>query len=222
MFDASLIPALLPMFGAATLRTLALLGAAMLGGLCLGFVLNLLREWTKALRPLQYAYWGYVALMRGLPFLILLFIVYFGLPSAGLQLSPFAAAALALTLYSGAYYAEIFRACWQIIPPGQVEAALVHGMALRQVFWHVQAPQALRASLPLLTNQAVLLLKDCALASVITYPELAMTAGKVVSEQFIYLEPYLLLAGCYWLLAIAIDLLGRWLSNRFRLKGAVR
>jgi ABC-type amino acid transport system permease subunit len=155
--------------------------------------------------------------MRGLPFLILLFITYFGLPSAGLELSPFAAAAMALALYSGAYCAEIFRACWQTIPPGQVEAARAHGLAARQVFWHVQAPQALRASLPLLANQAVLLLKDCALASVITYPELAMTAGKVVSEQFIYLEPYLLLALCYWALAIAIDGLGRWLAKRFRL-----
>lgn len=160
--------------------------------------------------------------MRGLPFLILLFITYFGLPSAGLELSPFVAAASALSLYSGAYFAEIFRACWQAIPAGQIEAARVLGMAARQVFWHIQAPQALRAALPLLANQAVLLLKDCALASVITYPELAMTAGKVVSEQFIYLEPYLLLAACYWLLAIAIDLLGRWLTQRFRLKGATR
>ena len=219
MFDASLIPALLPLFGAATLRTLALLGTAMAGGLALGFALNLLRQSVPALWPL---YWGYVGVMRGLPFLILLFIIYFGLPSVGLQLDAFAAAATALALYSGAYYAEIFRACWLQIPAGQVEAARVHGMAARQVFWHVQAPQALRASLPLLANQAVLLLKDCALASVITYPELAMTAGKVVSEQFIYLEPYLLLALCYWGLAIAIDLIGRWLTKRFRLKGAAR
>lgn len=219
MFDASLIPALLPLFGVATLRTLALLGTAMTGGLALGFAMNLLRESVPALRPL---YWGYVGVMRGLPFLILLFIAYFGLPSAGLELSAFAAAATALSLYSGAYYAEIFRACWQTVPAGHTEAARVHGIGAGQVFWRIQAPQALRASLPLLANQAVLLLKDCALASVITYPELAMTTGKVVSERFIYLEPYLLLAACYWLLAIAIDLLGRWLSLRFRLKGAAR
>ncbi|ARU04385.1 hypothetical protein CCO03_06585 [Comamonas serinivorans] len=219
MFELALIPDLLPLFAGATLRTLALLATALLGGLLMGFGMNLLRQSLPALQPV---YWAYVGLMRGLPFLILLFITYFGLPSAGLELSPFAAAAAALSLYSGAYFAEIFRACWQAIPAGQIEAARVLGMGSMQVFWHVQAPQALRASLPLLANQAVLLLKDCALASVITYPELTMTASKVVSEQFIYLEPYLLLAACYWLLAIALDLLGRWLTQRFRLKGATR
>lgn len=220
MFDASLIPDLLPLFGAAALRTLALLCAALCGSLGIGFVLNLLRE--RGAAAVAGVYWGYVGLMRGLPFLILLFIAYFGLPSVGIQLSPFVAAAAALSVYGGAYFAEIFRACWQAIPPGQVEAARVLGISPSQVFWRIQAPQALRTSLPLAANQTVLLLKDCALASVITYPELTMTAGKVVSEQFIYLEPYLLLALCYWLMAMAIDLLGRRLAQRFRLKGAAR
>lgn len=220
MFDASLIPGLLPVFGVAALRTLALLLAALLGGFVLGFALNAMRQ--SARKPLLALYWSYVGLMRGLPFLILLFITYYGLPSLGLSLSPFWAAAAALAVYSGAYFAEILRACWQAIPPGQVEAARVMGMSFVQVFWHIQAPQALRLSLPLLANQTVLLLKDCALASVITYPELSMTAGKVVSEQFIYMEPYLLLALSYLAMALAIDALGRRLAKTFRLQGATR
>lgn len=220
MFDWTLLADLLPLFGSAALRTLALLGTAFLGGMTLGFLWNWLRQLQRA--PVTGLYWSYVGLMRGLPFLILLFIAYFGLPSAGIQLTPFWAAAGALSLYSGAYFAEIFRACWQAIPIGQVEAARVMGMRPWQVFLHIQAPQALRTSVPLLANQTVLLLKDCALASVITYPELAMTTSKVVSEQFVYLEPYLLLALCYWAMALAIDALGRQLTQRFRLQGAAR
>lgn len=220
MFEVGLIPDLLPLFGGAALRTMSLLLTALAGGMAMGFALNLMRQSARG--PLIALYWGYVGLMRGLPFLILLFITYFGLPSAGIQLSPFEAAAGALSVYSGAYFAEIFRACWQAIPTGQIEAAHVMGMSSQQVFWHIQAPQAIRTSLPLLANQTVLLLKDCALASVITYPELTMTAGKVVSEQFIYLEPYLLLALCYWAMAIAIDALGRVLAQRFHIQGAAR
>jgi len=220
MFDWSLIPGLLPMFGEAALRTLALLACALAGGGALGFVLNALRE--SGQRPLVAVYWSYVGLMRGLPFLILLFIAYFGLPSVGVQLSPFAAAVGALSVYSGAYFAEIFRACWQTVPTGQVEAARAIGFSPVRVFWNIQAPQAMRSSVPLLANQSLLVLKDCALASVITYPELAMTAGKVVSEQFIYLEPYLLLALCYWGMSIVINSLGRWMNQRFCLKGGAR
>lgn len=220
MFDWSLIPGLLPLFGEAALRTLALLACALAGGSALGFALNALRESGR--RHLVAVYWSYVGLMRGLPFLILLFIAYFGLPSVGVQLSPFAAAVGALSVYSGAYFAEIFRACWQTVPKGQVEAARTVGLSSTQVFWNIQAPQAMRSSVPLLANQSLLVLKDCALASVITYPELTMTAGKVVSEQFIYLEPYLLLALCYWGMSIAINSLGRWMNQRFCLKGGAR
>lgn len=220
MFDWNLLTDLLPLFGGATLRTLALLCTAFVGGMTLGFFWNWLRQLQQS--PLTGLYWSYVGLMRGLPFLILLFIAYFGLPSVGIQLTPFWAAAAALSLYGGAYFAEIFRACWQAIPSGQVEAARVMGMRPWQVFRHIQAPQALRTSVPLLANQTVLLLKDCALASVITYPELTMTTSKVVSEQFVYLEPYLLLALCYWAMALVIDALGRQLTHRFRLQGAAR
>lgn len=220
MFDWRLMVDLLPLFGDAALRTLVLLGTAFVGGMVLGFAWN----WVHQLRhrPLVGLYWSYVGLMRGMPFLMLLFIAYFGLPSVGIQLSPFWAAAVSLSLYSGAYFAEIFRACWQSIPAGQIEAARVIGMTRWQVFRHIQAPQAMRTSVPLLSNQMVLLLKDCALASVITFPELAMTTSKVVSEQFVYLEPYLLLALCYWGIALSIDAMGRYLSRHFRLQGASR
>jgi polar amino acid transport system permease protein len=215
MIDFSLIFSLLPVFGEALLRTVALVLLGLGGGLALGFAMNLMRE--TGVRPLAALYWTYTAIWRGVPFLIHLFIVYFGLPAVGLRLDPFAAAGLTLAVYGGAYIAEIFRACWQSIPRGQIEAARCMGLSRRQVFLHIECPQALRASLPLLANQTILLMKESALASVITYPELTMTAGKVVSEQFVYVEPYLLLALSYWALATLIDRLGKRLRRRVAL-----
>jgi len=212
MIDFTLLAELLPVFGQAALRTAALVAAGMAGGLLLGFAMNAMRE--TGLRPLAALYWAYTTLWRGVPFLVHLFIVYFGLPSVGLRFDPFQAAALTLAVYSGAYFAEIFRACWQRIPRGQVEAARCMGLTRRQVFTHIACPQALRASLPLIANQAILVMKESALASVITYPELTMTAGKVVAEQFVYVEPYLLLALSYWALAVLINRLGGWLRRR--------
>jgi amine acid ABC transporter, permease protein, 3-TM region, His/Glu/Gln/Arg/opine family len=211
MIDFALLGELLPLFGEAALRTIALVAAAMAGGLALGFAMNAARE--TGLRALVGLYWAYTTVWRGVPFLVHLFIVYFGLPSAGVRLDPFDAAALTLAVYSGAYFAEIFRACWQRIPRGQIEAARCMGLTRRQVFWHIACPQALRASLPLVANQTILVMKESALASVITYPELTMTAGKVVSEQFVYVEPYVLLALSYWALAVLINRLGGWLRR---------
>lgn len=218
MIDQTLLLDLLPVFGQAALRTAGLVALGVAGGLIIGFLMNLLRE--TGWRPLVWLYWTYAAIWRGTPFLIHLFVVYFGLPSVGVQLDPFAAAAWTLAVYSGAYFGEIFRACWQAIPAGQIEAARCMGLDRRQVFMHIVCPQALRASVPLVVNQTVLVMKESALASVITYPELTLTAGKVVSEQFVYLEPYLLLAACYWLLSLCIGAAGRQLRRRTALAGA--
>ncbi|WP_427184166.1 amino acid ABC transporter permease [Bordetella bronchialis] len=212
MMDIDLLLTLLPQFGPGLLHTVGLVLAALAGGLLAGFIAHVLRE--TGWRPFTWFYWAYTVVWRGVPFLIHLFIVYFGLPSAGISLDPYAAAALTLSIYSGAYFAEIFRACWEAIPRGQVEAAQVMGLDRGQIFRHIQLPQALRAALPLIAHQTVLLVKESALASVITYPELTLTASRIVSEQFVYIEPYILLAACYWLLALAIGRLSRLLARR--------
>lgn len=215
MIDLTLLTQLLPVFGYAALRTIALVVAGLAGGLVLGFVMLILRETRNPI--LGAFYWIYTAVLRGVPFLIHLFIVYFGLPVVGISLNPFSAAAVTLSIYGGAYFAEIFRACWQTIPRGQIEAARCMGLSRRQVFLNIECPQALRAAVPLIANQTVLLMKESALASVITYPELTMTAGKVVSEEFVYIEPYLMLALSYWALAVLIQRLGNMLRRRFAL-----
>ncbi|XAH24968.1 amino acid ABC transporter permease [Xylophilus sp. GW821-FHT01B05] len=212
MLDFSLMVELLPLYGGAALQTLALVGLAGLCGLVLGFVLNAVRIFggPVAARVLRV----YTALWRGTPLLAQLFIVYFGLPELGLALDPFTAAALALTLYSAAYFAEIFRASWEAIPAGQIEAARAMGIARGRCFLHIEMPQALRLSVPLLTNQWVLVLKESALASVITVPELTMTTTRVVAERFSYLEPYVLLALSYWGLTLLVQAIGRYVQRK--------
>lgn len=185
-------------------------------GAALGFLLHAVCRQSRAL----YAAWRcYVWLIRGTPYLAQLAVIYFGLPSAGIMLSAIEATILSLTLYSAAYFSEIFRASWQSIARGQLEAAAVHNISRWRSFWHIQTPQAMRFSLPLLGNQFILTIKESAVASVITVPELTMTTGQIVANTYNYVLPYALLIISYWLLAQAVGLSIRLLSNGQTSKG---
>ena len=201
----------LPDFADALLVTLGISLASAVIGLAAGFGLNALR-----LRVPGFAlvYRVYVWLIRGTPFLAQLAVIYFGLPVIGLRLEAVEASILALALYSAAYFAELFRSAWASVPHGQVEAARVHGLSQRQVFWHVQAPQALAFALPLLGNQVILTIKESAVTSIITVPELTLTAGRIVSTTFSYVMPYALLVLSYWLLTTTVAAVARSLARR--------
>lgn len=201
----------LPEFANALLVTLGISLAAAWAGLVLGFGLNALR---LALPGFGVIYRLYVWLIRGTPFLAQLAVVYFGLPVIGLRLEAVEASILSLALYSGAYFAELFRSAWASVPNGQLEAARVHGISRSQVFWHVQAPQAMAFALPLLGNQVILTIKESAVTSIITVPELTMTAGRIVSTTFSYVLPYTLLVLSYWLLTSTVAALARTLGQR--------
>lgn len=177
--------------------------AALMGAI-LGFTVNGLRV---AYAPLTHLYRVYIWLIRGTPFLAQLMLVYFGLPALGLTLSAVEATIVSLTLYSSAYFAELLRTAWNSVPRGHVEAARVHGIGSRQVFWHIQTPQALMFCLPLLGNQVILTIKESAVASIITVPELTQTAGAIVSNTFSYVVPYGLLVIAYWLLTQTVGTL---------------
>ncbi|KRB70680.1 amino acid ABC transporter permease [Noviherbaspirillum sp. Root189] len=175
-------------------------GAA--GGFCLNALLQLYPRCGGAYR-------AFVWLVRGTPFLAQLFVLYFGLPQLGITLNAVQATVLGLSLYGAAYFAEIFRATWQSIPRGHIEAARIFGLSRWRILHHIETPQAGRLAIPMLTNQAILILKESSVASIITVPELTMTAGTVVAETFSYIEPYLLLGLIYWLLALSLSWLGR-------------
>ncbi|KAF1021156.1 MAG: L-cystine transport system permease protein YecS [Paracidovorax wautersii] len=204
--DWNLLAQIAPAFARAAALTLLVSAGAALLGLLGGFALNVCREFWAGVRPL---YGAFIGLIRGTPFLIQLFILYYGLPQVGITFTPIAATVIGLGVYASAYFAEIFRASWQSIPAGQIEAARVFGLTRLQILRHIQAPQALRLALPMVTNQLILVLKESSVASIITVPELTMTAGTVVAETFSYVEPYLLLGLIYWLMAVALSRLGR-------------
>jgi polar amino acid transport system permease protein len=124
-------------------------------------------------------------------------------------LSAFAAGVVGLSLYSSAYFSEIFRAGLESIPHGQIEAAQVVGLTRLQIFRRIQLPQMMALVLPPITNQAISLIKESAVLSVITVPELTFRTTRMVTETFAVVEPYLMLAMLYWILTSAIAQLGQ-------------
>jgi His/Glu/Gln/Arg/opine family amino acid ABC transporter permease subunit len=165
-----LAPIVAPALARAAVVTIELTFAALLSGLPLGLLVALLRigRW----RPGRWIALVYIESLRGTPLLVQVFTVYYVLPAAGVQLGQWPAALLAFSLNSSAYVAEIFRAGIQSIETGQMEGArslgMTRGMAMRLVI----LPQAARRVLPPLTNEAIALLKDTSLVSVIALVEL--------------------------------------------------
>lgn len=204
--------ALLPRFVVAMGVTLEISVLAALIGMLAGFALNALR--LAAGPPFAPLYGAFVWLVRGTPYLSQLVIVYFGLPVIGITLSAVEAAVLSLALYSSAYFAELFRAAWASVPRGQLEAAVAFGVSRRAAFRAIELPQALAFAAPLIANQTILVIKESAVASIITVPELTMTASDVVASTYTYIGPYALLIACYWLLTQAVSLIAQAATSR--------
>ncbi|WP_042245727.1 amino acid ABC transporter permease [Paracoccus sp. PAMC 22219] len=154
--------------------TLQLGAASIVAGLMLGLGLAMARLYGPG--PVRFVTRLYIDIFRSIPLLVLLIIVYYALPFVGLRLSPFMSAMSALTLVSGAYTAEIFRAGIEAIPKGQFEASAALGLNGRQTMADVILPQAVRIVIPPLTNNSINVVKDTALASVVAMPDLLKQA----------------------------------------------
>ena len=154
--------------------TLQLGAASIVAGLVLGLGLAMARLYGPG--PVRFVTRLYIDIFRSIPLLVLLIVVYYALPFVGLRLSPFASAMSALTLVSGAYTAEIFRAGIEAIPKGQFEASAALGLNGRQTMADVILPQAVRIVIPPLTNNSINVVKDTALASVVAMPDLLKQA----------------------------------------------
>ncbi|TDL81359.1 amino acid ABC transporter permease [Palleronia sediminis] len=148
--------------------------ASIVAGLILGLFLAMVRLYGPG--PVRLLTRIYIDIFRSIPLLVLLIIVYYALPFVGLRLSPFASAMSALTLVSGAYTAEIFRAGIEAIPRGQFEASAALGLNHRQTMTDVILPQAVKIVIPPLTNNSINVVKDTALASVVAMPDLLKQA----------------------------------------------
>lgn len=175
---------------------LSVLGSAL--GLVLGLFAALAR--LSRFRVLSAPASFYIWFIRGTPLLVQLFIIYYGLPQLGVQLSAYTAAVLGLGINGGAYMAESYRASIEAIPPGQTEAALSLGMTPGLAMRRIIIPQALKIAIPSLGNQAIILLKDSSLASVIALAELLTVAKRYGSRHFTFLEFFLVAALIYLVL----------------------
>ena len=158
---------------------------------------------------------AYIEVMRGTPILILLFILYYGGPSIGLTLDAEPVGIIGLGFYGGGYFAEIFRAGFLSIPPGQIEAARMLGIPRRMIVARIQIPQMLTLIIPPSTNQVIILVKESALLSIITVAELTKNTTQMVNETFAVIEPYVAVALLYWLIIEGIALVGGFLERRF-------
>jgi cystine transport system permease protein len=168
-------------------------------GLLLGFALALMR--LSRLAVARGVSRVYVSFFRGTPLLVQLFLIYYGLPSIGLELSPLAAALIGFSLNMAAYACEILRSAISSIDRGQWEAAASIGMTRAQTLRRTILPQAARTALPPLGNSFISLVKDTALAATIQVPELFRQAQLVTARTFEIFAMYLTAALIYWVLA---------------------
>jgi polar amino acid transport system permease protein len=201
-------PALLRGFGATV-------GCWILGtifGMALGLVIALIQRYAP--RPLRWLILAYIEIIRGTPFLVQLFVLYYGGPLVGLRLDALPAGLLGLTVYGSPYFAEIFRSGFRAVPHGQIEAARAIGMAEPAIIRRILLPLGLVSSLPALVNFSIILTKETVILSIITVPELMYQVSRMSAETFRYVEANLVLALFFWLLVETISRLGRLLETR--------
>jgi polar amino acid transport system permease protein len=184
-----------PVFAHAALVTVLLSAAAMVLGLAIG-VLGAAARMSRS-RILRSSARLYVELIRNTPFLVQIYVIYFGLPTIGLRLGPITAGLASLSIYAGAYVTEIVRAGLQSIERGQVEAARALVLSPYRVFRHVVLKPALAAVYPSLTSQFVLIMLASSIVSTVSVPELTGAANDVQGLTFRSLEAYLVVAVIY-------------------------
>lgn len=193
------------------LLTIALSVLSLVASTALGLVAALARR--SSFLPLRYAAIGYVELIRGLPFLVLILFLFYGIPFLTQVGDRFAFGVLALSLFAGAYIAEIIRAGIEGVGAGQWESARAIGLTPGQTYLYVIFPQALRNILPPLTGQFASLIKDSSLLSVIGLAEFTLSAQQVFSATYSGIESYLPLGAGYLILTLSLSLAARRLEK---------
>lgn len=181
-------------------------------GIVLGLGLAAIRSFH--IRPVNWLIVGFVDIFRALPPLVVILIVYFGLPNVGISLSSFAVLWLVLSLVLAAFSEEIFWAGIASIRKGQWEAARSTGLTLGQTLAYIILPQAVRITVPPLTNRTIAITKNTALGAVIGVPEILMQAQTAQSFSG-NATPLLLGSLAYVALFVPVVILGRWLETRF-------
>jgi polar amino acid transport system permease protein len=211
LFDFRLIVESVPFLARGALYTVQVSVLAIVFGLVLGWALGLIAvagpRWLRAVA------WAYVQFIRGTPLLVQIFLIYFGLPAFGINVSAFWSGVIALGLNSGGFQAEIVRAGIESIDRGQSEAARSIGMSSLQALLLILVPQTIRRVIPPLTNELITLTKSSSLLSAIAVLELTHAGQAIIARTFAPFEIYTAVAAMY-LILIAILSRGSALLER--------
>jgi polar amino acid transport system permease protein len=211
-FDPSVLTDSLPALAEGFATTIAVWIGGVLIGMAIGFAIALLQifcgKWIRGFLR------AYIEIFRGTPFLVQLFVLYYGGPAFGLSLEPLTAGIVGLGLYGSAYFAEAFRSGFTSVPRGHIEAAECLGFTRLQVIMRVQLPQMLVIIVPALTNLIIVLSKETAVLSVVTVPELTFVLTGIGSEKFAFVETLLALCVCYLVLVEVASRAGQWVELR--------
>lgn len=203
-FSFSIIVEAWPTFAAGLVTTALFCSVATVLGLVLAVPIALAhfsRSWAWRV-PAKVL----VEIVRDTPFLVQVFVIYFVFPTAGISMSSTAAGILALTIHGAVYFSESIRGAILSVPRGQVDAARATGMSYPLTMRRIVFPQMMGYVLPPIGNQIVGLIKDSAVLSIISVPELSMAFNRVLGTTFAAPEAFVMVAVLYWLLTTAVTL----------------
>jgi len=203
----------LPMFWKGLGMTAGVSALSLVGGTIIGVITGVLR--AKRRSYISHLLSLYVDFMRGTPFLVQLFIIFFILPEFGLQMEAFTAAVISLTIYAGSYICEIVCAAIEAVPSGQEEACRSLGHTHTQAMILVILPQALRMALPALVGQYVLLIKDSSIVSVIGLTDITRAGWLTVQRVPEGLMVFGLVGVLYFAVCFPLIHLSNYLERRF-------
>lgn len=192
--------------------TLALTVIALVGGGIVGFGLALLR--VAKSRAARVAAGTYIQTIQGTPVLMILFLSYYGLSLAGLELPPLVAAGLSMSIYASGYLAEIWRGAIQSVPHPQWEASACLAMTTWQQYRYVILPQAFRVSLPPTVGFLVQLVKNSSITSIIGFVELSRAGQLINNATFAPFKVFLTVAAIYFVICFPLSQLSRHLERR--------
>ncbi|SJN13195.1 glutamate permease [Leucobacter sp. 7(1)] len=196
-------------------KTLSAFAAAAAGSIVLGFVLAIGR--LSDHRVVRVPVAAITEVFRAVPVLVMMMLLYYGLPSVGVRMEPYWAVVIALVIYNGSVLAEALRAGIESLPRGQKEAGYAIGLRKSGVMRLILLPQAVRAMLPVIVSQLVVTMKDTALGFIITYPELLYLAKQLSSNvQFgrPLLPSAIVIGGIYIAMCLILSGVAKWLEAR--------
>jgi polar amino acid transport system permease protein len=211
-FNFRVILEYMPLYGHCFLATLWLSALSLLGAILVGIIACAMR--LSQSRFLHGAAGVYIESIRSTPLLAQLYFFYFGLPTLGVMLPEWLTGVIALTLNSGAYYAEIIRSGIQAIHFGQIEAGIASGLSYFQRMRHVILPQALGMTIRPMLGQAIVLVKDSSLLSLISIVELTRAGQTLTSERFMPAEGFLTTAAFYLIIYYMLKAFSNWSEKR--------